>query len=422
MSSGETCEQEALGDMTDMRTITLTVGAGAGRDIPLTRLEGEKGTPREILTRIAEEELHDGELRRVLAEPRLALDVYAETPEGEKQQHVLSPDYEDWGAVFERLRAAGKAELNVQVSHAGGASADSGRVFDNPAQTYPAGYELTAEDRAAVGCGRKLFIRGWVIAAVEEIVEACGSREAFWYYTAPTGDASSSAVIADVHIPVQRASMGYVSVEPRDVAAAGREARRAGGRIVGLGHSHGKGRAVFSSPTDLSTLRDLPVEGLSLTAGWQDGEEGDRRQGEFMATTFSTSNERRHLFPIQHTELCPQCRAIVRSTTREAGEVTVGVIGEVSMSEAEREAVRAEVSDKVHPYAWSASSASYWSSTVAGPEALSLSERHDLLARDGRATGGTVLVVDAGEVVAAIPKRAFENLVSNGQLGEWVKR
>jgi len=192
--------------------LRITAGAGEGYEVDPEVAAKHSGQPvRDALLSIIQDEVHDPELRQMLLEPRLALELYGEDEDGQPQEVPLSPT-ERWDQVLQKLEKA-DVEVGIARSHAGGVSRRverhrRNRTLDQrfPRQrvvTHPVEYQLTDDDRVDVRNGQAVFFTGEVLAKAECICRELGDREALWYYAASS---RNTCVIEEVIIPKQTGS------------------------------------------------------------------------------------------------------------------------------------------------------------------------------------------------------------------------
>lgn len=384
--------------------LRITAGAGEGHEIDAEVASRYSGRPvRDALMGIIQDEVKDPELQQMLAEPRLALELYGgEDDDGEPQEVPLSPT-EQWDRVLKELEDA-DIEVGIARSHAGGGRRSSKRGRSRalqdrfPRQTvvaHPPDYAPTVAERAEVIDGKTVFLAGSVLAKAECICRELGGREALWYYAAPSDD---TLVIREVIIPEQTGSGAYCRSDGSDVLKAAREARRRQLRIVAAGHSHGW-LGVFSSSTDWNQMAELARERVARIALVKQGADGQVRQlaasedgthaVEFsfpgnpettiritsannsadgpwpgkltvrleqthqrFVSWFATHNQGgKHLVPMLEVVSCAHCSS-KQERQIDPSKVVVHVVGPVTLSKVAREAVRKEVREKVKTYSW----------------------------------------------------------------------
>lgn len=246
-------------------------------------------------------------------------------------------------------------------------------------------YALTDRDFLDALEGRAVYITARAFAVEEHICRTHTSSEAIWYYVA---DAADPYVVSDILIPRQRASSSSVSVEGGEVFRCAREARQAGGNVVGQGHTHCRMNA-FVSRTDSRNLRELhdencgfcgsvemsvesspltfsgnqatalipeesttvEIAGLGENAETKPAEDARltlRRDYEVRVSTFTTGNyygER--CAPTLRSSQCPACGGRTRRF-RPPEEVTIHVIGTPpELSEDEAQSIDLQLSEKI---------------------------------------------------------------------------
>jgi len=282
----------------------------------------------------------------------------------------------------------------------------------NPVLTQPAGFSPTGPDRQAAAKGRMVFFSGRVIAIVEAIIAYMRHWEAIWYYLTPSGDPVATAT--DVIIPRQEVTSASCTVDPREVLRCARLAERRGGRIGFPGHGHGS-NFLGTSGQDWRQLESQCCEGLGLTTKVCKTTAGevrpvaDETHGgalyevgfganvketvriatgsavEGMAvelcesqrsilTYFTTSNQSQgHLVAGLEAVRCSKCGASVyRRIPPE--EITVCVVGPIEITDEQREAIHAELAEKVTSGYWefnrpqqAIDDHASWQPAVAGP-------------------------------------------------------
>ncbi len=279
----------------------------------------------------------------------------------------------------------------------------SARFPEQPVSFHEIGYEPTQEDRAAVDQGKRVFLTGRVLALVEMVCALMGTIEVIYYFLVR----KPGVVIEELYVPEQWCSPCFCEVPAETVIRSGREIRRRGFAVFSAGHSHGAS-AVFTSQTDRNQERTLllesvarvasitePVEGNITESVGRDGEgvlraaavdgsiavEIASRRGPLRAkdvsvrlyrswqrslSSFATSNSSgEHMVPGLSVTTCPVCR---HREEREipASEVEVHVIGPMELSEEEKEAVAAEVDEKVSVVWGYAASGQVYVNRIAG--------------------------------------------------------
>jgi hypothetical protein len=379
--------------------LRISVGAGEGYEITSEVAARHSGKPiRDALIDIIQDEVHDPELRQILLEPRLALELYGQDEDGEPQEVPLSPT-EQWDRILGQLEKA-DVEVGIARSHAGGGRRRHGhsdieaRFPRQQVVVHPADYQLTDQDRTNVRNGQAVFFAGGALAGVQSICSELDGREALWYFAAPAED---PLVIREVIIPEQTVSGAHCRADGSDVLKAAREARKRLLRIVAAGHSHGY-LGVFSSGTDFEQMVELarervgkislitkttagqvqqvpcgnggaafkvdflddPATAVKIIADNREGrgiQHGDLRV-ELVQTLqvntswFSTHNRRgHHMVPMLAVTSCPHCGS--RTELRvDPARVVVHIVGQIDLSKAAEAVLRQEVRDKVKTYSW----------------------------------------------------------------------
>jgi len=381
------------------RCLRVRHGAGAVHEVPVEALAASANRPvREILRAVART-AGDAALEAALQNPEVVVDAYvadragADAGAGE-QEMPISPD-EPFDRIAQLLERS-EVELGVALRHQGGA-ADSTtsdeldglryRFGSQPVLAHEAGYKPTPDDLDAMFAGRAFFIAGTVIAAEDALVEeAPYDSEILWYYVAPE---KSPIVAVDVLVPEQTASASDCLVDGQNVLRAARSAARRGLRIIGAAHSHGRA-AVFTSGVDEAQMERLAAEGVGVTIsrwtthsarvtaahagaahitachvaadeggpqiivesanGWPIRRETHlnvRIRRSATVTCFATANGRgERLVPTIVTERCGIC-GCAHTRRVDAREVTVHVIGPVSLPQARRDELEDLVRQRV---------------------------------------------------------------------------
>lgn len=274
-------------------------------------------------------------------------------------------------------------------------------------------YEPTALDRAAVADGLAFLVDGKCLAKVSLACRIMGSNEIMFYYLHREG----SPIVEEVFFPRQRVSPYSCEVAAEDVIQAAREIKRLGFSVFSAGHSHGHSR-VFTSQTDRSeektlllekvarvtevteriggTVREIESAGgppavLASFPGRPIGVEIAWRKGPVAAedvevtllqtrrravSSFSTSNAKgEHLVPGLAVTTCPVCGTSTEEEISPA-DITVHVIGPVALAPGDREAVRAELEERVTK-SWSSgySGTSYGRRALPAPAAATPGEQ-----------------------------------------------
>jgi len=377
----------------------LRIFAGVGDGIEIDAQSVAQYSGQSIYQAIASVTEQFPELRAMLEDPRLALEVFGSDADGALHESPVSPS-DPFEQVLDLLEEA-DVELGIARSHAGGHKNSSGNICCDSkiARRFPsqqvvchsAEYKLTAEDHAAVQKGNAVYLTGEVLAQVEFICRELGSQEALWYYLA---NADDPHVIRDLIIPVQESNFAYCEVEGSDVIRVARQARKLKCKVVGAGHSHGRG-SLFSSGTDRHQMSNLAEEHVgriswyirnlentnvrSLSNGNSDTQvfEVDldkqgllsirfRKNGNDsqhltcenldiklrqkrcrIISLFSTHNYwQKHFFPLLNSDFCPACGSR-REVYIDAENLEVHIVGPVKISKAKKRSLRQELKEKV---------------------------------------------------------------------------
>ena len=97
----------------------LSMGFGRSYTIPGAVVEQYANRPvHEALRAMAEEHLHDPEIRDLLSEPSLALELYAEDRDGALHESPLHRT-DDWNRVVDKLEGK-ELEVAMARTHRGG--------------------------------------------------------------------------------------------------------------------------------------------------------------------------------------------------------------------------------------------------------------------------------------------------------------
>ncbi len=98
----------------------LSTGFGRSYEIPGTVVEAHAGRPvRDALRAIMDEHVHDPEIRELLTDPSLAIELFAEERDGSLHESPLHQT-DQWDRVVEKLEGK-ELEVAMARTHRGGA-------------------------------------------------------------------------------------------------------------------------------------------------------------------------------------------------------------------------------------------------------------------------------------------------------------